>query len=283
MILDRFSLKDKVAIVTGAGTGIGSGISAGLAEAGAHIVCAARTAAPLEATAEKVRALGRRALVVPTDVARSQTIDNLVAKTMREFGWIDILVNNAAIGTPMRSLDVPEGYWEEVIHTCLTGVFLCSRVVARVMREQAGGNIINISSGAGVTGASKQAAYSSAKAGVITLTRSLAWEWASYNIRVNCIAPGAVLHERTKDFFSIVPQWLDFQAIKRWGTPEDIAAACVYLASDASEWVTGQTFNIDGGSHTPAEVDDRVIDAIMATFGSPQPSGDGGMGGAQSK
>jgi 7-alpha-hydroxysteroid dehydrogenase len=91
MILDKFSLKDKVAIVTGAGTGIGSGISAGLAEAGAHIVCAARTAAPLEATAEKVRALGRRALVVPTDVARSQAIDNLVAKTMREFGRIDIL------------------------------------------------------------------------------------------------------------------------------------------------------------------------------------------------
>lgn len=271
MILDRFSLKDKVVIVTGAGTGIGRGISVGLAEAGAHIVCAARTAEPLEDTAEKVRALGRKALVVPTDVARSQAIDNLVNETMREFGRIDILVNNAAIGTPMRSLDVPEAYWEEVIRTCLTGVFLCSRAVARVMAEHKGGNIINISSGAGVTGASRQAAYSSAKAGVITLTKSLAWEWATYNIRVNCIAPGAVLHERTEGFFSIVPQWMDFQAIKRWGTPEDIAAACVYLASDASEWVTGQTFNIDGGNHIPAEVDDGVIDVIMAAFGGPQP------------
>jgi NAD(P)-dependent dehydrogenase (short-subunit alcohol dehydrogenase family) len=267
MILDRFSLKDKVAIVTGAGTGIGHGISIGLAEAGAHIVCAARTAAPLEATAEKVRALSRRALVVPTDVTRSQTIDNLVARTMHEFGRIDILVNNAAAGTPARSLDVTESEWEEVIHVCLTGVFLCSKAVARVMREQKGGNIINISSGAGVEGAAKQAAYSSAKAGVITLTRSLAWEWAPYNIRVNCIAPGMVLHERTEGFFDIVPQWMDFQAIKRFGTPEDIAAACVYLASDASEWVTGQTFNIDGGSHTPAEVDDSIIDAIRAAFG----------------
>ena len=279
MILDKFKLTDKVAIITGAGTGLGRGISLAFAEAGAHVVCAARGVEALEATAKDVRSLGRKSLVVSTDVTKSQQIDNLVSKTMQEFGRIDILVNNSGGAYFIKTLDITEGEWDGFIRLNLSSVLLCSKAVAKVMKEQKSGNIINMSSRANV-GVAKHVAYSSAKAGILSLTRALAWEWAPYNIRVNAIAPGPVLHERTKDFFSMMPEEVNTAAlvIKRFGTPEDVAAAAVYLASDASDWVTAQTLNIDGGQRYGYTYDDEVVD-MMVAYARPFYWGEGGVPG----
>jgi NAD(P)-dependent dehydrogenase (short-subunit alcohol dehydrogenase family) len=266
MILDRFTLTDRVAIVTGAGTGLGRGISVAYAEAGAHVVCAARGVEALEAVAADVRGLGRKALVIPTDVTKTEQIDNLVTKTMDEFGRIDILVNNSGGAYFIKTIDITEGEWEGFIRLNLTAAVMCSKAVARVMMKQKRGNIINMSSQAGVGGGSaKHAAYSSAKAALVTLTRVLAWEWASDNIRVNCIAPGPVAHERTRDFFNMMHEDVNLGplCIKRLGTPEDVAAAAVYLAADASDWVTGQTLNIDGGQRHAYTYDDEIVNAMV--------------------
>ena len=280
MILDKFKLTDKVAIITGAGTGLGRGISLAFAEVGAHVVCAARGAEALKATAKDVRALGRKSLVVPTDVTKIEQIDNLVSKTMQEFGRIDIFVNNAGGAYLIKTLDMSEGEWDGFMRLNLTSVMLCSRAVAKVMMEQKSGNIINMSSQAGRQGIAKYAAYSCGKAAVMTLTQSLAWEWAPYNIRVNAIAPGPVRHERTKDFFSMMPEEVNMGPlmIKRFGAPDDIAAAAVYLASDASDWVTGQTLNIDGGQRYSYTYDDQVVD-MLVTYARPFFWGEGGVPG----
>ena len=283
MILDKFKLTDRVAIVTGAGTGLGRGMSLAFADAGAHVVCAARGAEALDATAKEVRARKRKALVVPTDVTKTDQIDNLVSKTMKEFGRIDILVNNSGGAYFIKTLDLTEGEWEGFIRLNLSSVLLMSKAVARVMVEQKRGNIINISSQASV-GVAKHISYSAAKAGIISLTRALAWEWAPHNIRVNCIAPGPVVHERTKEFFSMMPEEVNTAAlcIKRLGTAEDVAAAAVYLASDASEWVTAQTLNIDGGQRCGYTYDDQVVD-MMVAYARPFYWGEGGPPGSQWK
>ena len=265
MILDKFKLTDRVAIITGAGTGLGRGIALAFAEAGADVICAARHKGPLEAIAAEIRDRGRKALVVPTDVTRSQQIDELVSKTIDEFGRIDILVNNAGGAYFIKTVELTKQEWEGFIRLNLTSVFLCSKAVAKVMMEQERGNIINMSSQAGRQGIAKHAAYSSAKAGIINLTRALAMEWAPYNIRVNCIAPGPVIHERTKDFFEWSGDYnLAPLLIKRFGVPEDVAAAAVYLASDAADWVTGQTLDIDGGQRYGYTYDDNIVDMMVA-------------------
>ena len=251
MRLSKFDLTDRIAIVTGSGRGIGKGIALEMAEAGAHIVAVARTVSEIEATAAEVRAKGRKAIAVPADVRVVEQIDTVVQKTLDEFGRIDILVNNAGGSRPKPALEMSERAWTTIITENLTTVFLCSKAVAKVMVEQKKGSIINISSGAGRGASPNMSAYGASKAGIINLTASLASEWAPYGVRVNCVAPGAVLTPGGID--SLWPNEQERQervsriALGRFGTPEDIAWAVIYFASDASDWVTGQTLDVNGG------------------------------------
>lgn len=247
MILSKFALTDKIVIVTGAGRGIGKGLALGFAEAGANIVVAARTVAEIEAVAAEIRQMGRKALAVPTDVRQSDQINNMVQKTLDEFGRIDVLINNAGGSFVVMAMDMSENAWDSIVRENLKPVFLCSKIVGKVMLDQKKGNIINISSGAGEGASPGLCAYGASKAGVINLTRTLALEWAPH-VRVNCIAPGAI---ETPGLRATSSAQLDGAVanipLGRMGQPEDIATAAIYLASDAAEWVTGITIDVDGG------------------------------------
>lgn len=245
-----FELKDKVAIVTGGGTGIGRGIAVEFAKVGADVVVASRKLENLEKVAGEVRALGRRSLAIVTDVRKPEDVDNMVQKTMDEFGRIDILVNNAGASFNCPLEDMTPGGWDAIVGIDLRGVFLCSRAVGKVMIEQKKGKIINISSTAGVHGSPMMAHYGAAKAGVINFTTSLAGEWAKHNIHVNCIAPGPILTEgyqgvRSAGGLGDLPPGVN--ALNRWGQPEEIAYAAIFLASEASSFVVGETIIVNGG------------------------------------
>jgi NAD(P)-dependent dehydrogenase (short-subunit alcohol dehydrogenase family) len=247
---DSFDLTNKVAIVTGSGRGIGKAIALALAEAGADIVVLARTAGDIEKTASEVRSLGRRALAIPTDVRISDQVLSLVEATLKEFGWIDILVNNAGASFFAPTLQLSEGGWDALLRENLKTPFLVSKAVAPAMVKQGKGSIINISSTEGERSAASCTAYAAAKAGVINLTRSLAVEWAPHHIRVNCISPGYVetpgTTEALQQFPSLTEKVLRIP-LKRAGKYQDIVGAVVYLASDASSYVTGANIVIDGG------------------------------------
>jgi len=247
MVLERFSLAGKVAIITGAGRGIGRGIALAFAQAGADIVCVARTASEIESVAESARALGRRALAIPGSVVDGEQVQAFVDRTVREFGHIDVLVNNAG-GTQYRPLmETSERAFLAVLRLNLVSTFLCTKAVAKVMLEQRSGSIINISSDDAVIPCPGLAAYGAAKAGVNSLTRTLAWELAPY-VRVNVILPGAIWTEGGGPYLEPVKdKILAGTPMKRFGKPEDIALAALYLASSASDWVTGKLFQIDGG------------------------------------
>ena len=249
-----FELKNRVAIVTGGGTGIGKAIALEFAKAGADIVIASRKLENLEKVASDIRALGRRSLAIATDVRKAEDVDNLVQKAVQQFGKIDILVNNAGASFACPAEDMTPGGWDVVINIDLRGVFLCSRAAGKVMIQQKKGKIVNISSIAGVYGSPNMVHYGAAKAGVINFTKSLAAEWAKYNILVNCIAPGPVLTEGYQGVRTAggLPAELPpgRNALNRWGRPEEIAYGAIFLASDASSFMTGQTICIDGGPAT---------------------------------
>jgi len=247
MILDRFSLKCKVAIVTGAGRGIGQGIALGFAEAGADLVCTARTVEQIETTAAKVRESGRRALAVACDVRDADQVDNMVKAAMQEFGHIDILVNNAGGGLFRTVMGASPRSFESDLRTTLVSVFICIKAVAPIMQRQRSGSIVNISSRESQMPSLGMGAYGAAKAGVNSITRTLAWELAPY-VRVNSILPGSVLTPTNFDFLGSVKDLLvEATPVGRTGKPEDIALAAIYLASSASEWVTGRLLEVDGG------------------------------------
>jgi NAD(P)-dependent dehydrogenase (short-subunit alcohol dehydrogenase family) len=247
------SLAGKVAVVTGGRRGIGRAIALALAEAGADVSLGDRVVddGALEGVAEEVRKSGRRALAIQADITQKADVDSLVQKTVAEMGAIDILVNNAATNVRAPLLELNEAGWDRVIDTDLKGYYLCSQAAGKVMVKQKRGNIINIASTAAMDTAPKMGAYCIAKAGVVMLTRILAIELAEHNIKVNAVAPSIV---KTK--FS-QPLWADAKTLKeiesgiplgRLAEPEDIVGAVVFLASDASAYITGHTIVVDGGS-----------------------------------
>ena len=247
MILNRFSLAGEIAIVTGSARGIGRGIALAFAEAGADLVCVDRRVSDMEATAEEIRTLGRRALAIACDVRDRQQVENMVARAMEDFGRINILVNNAGRAPLRQVLEMSAEEWETDIRANLTSMFICSQAVARVMLEHKAGSIVNISSRESQMPSIGMISYGAAKAAVNSLTRTLAWELAPY-VRVNAVLPGPVLTPMNVDWLTQVEgQLVEGIPLKRIGTPEDIALAALYLASSASDWVTGRLFEIDGG------------------------------------
>jgi len=238
----NFSLEGKVALVTGGSRGIGRAIALAFAENGADVVVSSRKLPDLEVVAEEIRNKGRKGMAIASHVAKLEESTNLVEQVKGGFGRIDILVNNAGTNPYMGPLiDAEEWAWDVTMNVNLKGPFMLGQLVARVMREQGGGNIINIASGAGIN-PSMLHIYSVSKAGLIMLTRVMAMEWARHNIRVNAIAPGLI-----KTRFSEA-LWKGTPAEENIAMPEDIAGAALYLASDASRYVNGEVVAISGAT-----------------------------------
>lgn len=252
MILDRFRLDGKVAIVTGAGRGIGAGIALALAEVGADVALGARTLSEVDAVAAQVKKLGRRALALPCDVMERAQLESLVEHTSKELGRIDIVVNNAG-GAPWQPfLRTSERTFEEAYRFNVTSAFLLSRLAVPRMLEHGSGVILNVSSAMGRVTDRGFSAYGAAKAALSHLTRLLATELAP-KIRVNALAVGAVETSALAPFLKAEGMREKMESLTplgRIGQVEDIAAAAVWLTSDAASWVTGKVIEVDGGQET---------------------------------
>ncbi|MEW6614573.1 MAG: 3-oxoacyl-ACP reductase family protein [Thermodesulfobacteriota bacterium] len=250
-MLQEFSLDNKVAIVTGGGKGIGRAIALGLAKAGADVVVCSRNLPDLEGVSGEIKKMGRDSLAIVADVTKKEDIENLVAKTREKFGRIDILVNNAATSYLRPLMELREEGWDKVFNTNLKAVFLLSREAAMVMKEQGGGRVINITTVGAEKAENNMGAYSTSKAALKMLTKSMALEWAPFKINVNAVGPGL-----TKTDFS-KPLWRNPDIAKgisgsiplgRIAEPEDIVGAVVFLASDASSYITAQSIYVNGGA-----------------------------------
>jgi NAD(P)-dependent dehydrogenase (short-subunit alcohol dehydrogenase family) len=251
-VRELFDLSGKTAIVTGGGTGIGRQMAEGLAEAGANLVLCARKAERCEQAAAELEQLGVRALGLGCDVRDPRQIEVVVRRTVDELGGVDVLVNNAGTVWGAAPEDMPLEGWQKVVDVNLTGVFLFAQAAGRVMIERGGGSIVNIASVSGLHGAPAEVVntvvYHATKGGVIAFTRDLAWKWARHDIRVNAIAPGwfpsdmskFVLDRQGDDLARRIP-------LGRFGGPEDLKGAVIFLASPASAYVTGHTLVVDGG------------------------------------
>ena len=247
-ILDRFRLDDRVAVITGASSGLGAVFATALAEAGADVVLGARRTEKLEDTRQAVEALGRRVVAVGTDVAKPEDCRALVDAGMSEFGRVDILVNNAGIGTAYPATKETPEQFREVIDVNLNGCYWMAQAAGAVM--QPGSSIVNVSSILALTTAGlPQAAYSASKAGLIGLTRDLAQQWTPRKgIRVNALAPGFFTSEMTDSYAEgYLEKMMPRVLAGRIGDPEELAAALVFLVSDAGSYVMGTTITVDGG------------------------------------
>lgn len=249
-----FDLTGKVAIVVGGSGGIGRALALGLAECGADVIVASRQLGHLEPVAEDIRALGRQALAVTVDATQEQSVTDMVKRSLEVFPRLDILVNAAglAIRKPAESFPIDE--WQQVMDINTRGTFLCCQAVGRVMIKQHSGKIINVSSVRGRYGLpADYAAYCTSKGAVDTMTRTLACEWAKYNVLVNAVAPTVVETDLTRPALAD-PEYAKRMKSRiplgRWAIPEDIVGPTVFLASKASDFVTGQIIYIDGGVTT---------------------------------
>ena len=239
-------------MVTGGSQGIGRAIALAFAEAGANVAVSSRKLPSLEKVAEEIKTIGRKSLPIASHVAKIEDSKNLVERVKAEFGTIDILVNVAGANpAAVPILDAEEWLWDIIMNVNLKGLFFLSQLVARIMKEQGGGSIINMSSIEGVRPQveSKLGVYSVSKAGVIMLTRVMAQEWGQYNIRVNAIAPGVVKTHFSEIFWKgpHAEELAKRHALGRFAEPEDIVGAALYLASDASSYMTGEVLVLAGG------------------------------------
>jgi NAD(P)-dependent dehydrogenase (short-subunit alcohol dehydrogenase family) len=248
--LGEFDLAGKVAIVTGAGRGLGHHIALSLAKYGADVAVCSRTLSELENVAEKIEKMGRHAMIHPLDIMDIRGIQPMVDKVVNAFGHIDILVNNAGINRPQWAVDVSEENWDLVMNTNLKGLFFCAQAVGRVMIGQKKGKVINISSDAGTVGLPRRAVYCASKGGLNLLTKVLAIEWAEHNINVNAIGPAFIETPLTEPMFkeeNFRDYVLGNTPLGRVGQPKDVSGAVVFLASAASDYMTGHVMLVDGG------------------------------------
>ena len=254
-------LKDKVVIITGAGRGIGKAAALKLAGEGAAVVVASRTPPELEKVAEEIKAGGGRVLAVPTDISVPEQVERMVSRAIDEFGRVDVMVNNAALPGPVKDVvDLDFAEWDFVYGINVRGTMACSKYALRHMIPQRTGSIINVSSTAGWTGIAGRTHYCSSKSAVIGFTRALAAEVGKYNVRVNCIVPGAVMTELMENYFNRLAgqQGVAYEEIKaqhsaqspmdKMVEPDEVADLMIYLASDLSTGIHGQSININAGS-----------------------------------
>lgn len=249
MILDKFNLAGRVAIVTGASRGLGAGMAIGLAEAGADLVVVA-SSARLQETVDKIKALGRRCIGVQADLIENKSIPQIIDATMAEYGRLDILINCAGIIRRAPAIEFSEQDWDDVIQINQKAVFFLCQAAAKEMLKQKKGKIINVASLLSFQGGIIVPSYAASKSAVAGLTKALANEWAPLGINVNAIAPGYMATEMTEALQKSAeraPTILARIPAGRWGTPEDMKGLAVFLASDAAEYVQGQVIAVDGG------------------------------------
>ena len=243
-MLDKLNLEGKTIVVTGGGSGLGKAMSLALAEAGADVVVAARRQNLIDETASEIQNIGRKSLAIATDVTDSKQIENLFSIVRKEFGKIDVLINNAGIvrgQTPKPIWEITDEEWREGMDVNLSSTFYCSSAVAQEMTERGSGKIINVASGLGFRGANNNYMYGAAKGGVVNLTRVLTNSLSRHGVNVSCIVPGFISTDVDRDHRS------PYIPIGRTGYPVEIGPLAVYLASDASNYVSGNFFTLDGG------------------------------------
>ena len=249
--LESFRLEGRVALVTGGSRGLGKSMAKALADAGADVAITSRHLDSVrEAAEELAQTTGRQVLPVQADVTRPADVTAMVDQVIRTLGRIDILVNNAGINIRGPILDLSEADWHQVIETNLTGPWLCARAVGPHMIAQRWGRVINVSSIIGLVGLSERTAYAASKGGLIQLTRALAVEWAPYGITVNALCPGPIMTAINQAFQENPEAYEAFRRkipLGRWGEPEDLDGAIIFLASEASRFMTGSVLVIDGG------------------------------------
>lgn len=248
--LEKFSLRGKIALLTGGSRGLGRAMAEALGEAGAAVALTARTLAAAQAAAEELRELGIVAYGTQLEVSDVADVERAVAEVTAEFGEIDILVNNAGIGVGGKAFETPDSDWHKVMATNVDGVWYCSRAVAKRMAQRGGGTIVNIGSMSAeiVNQPRWQISYLASKAAVHQMTKGLAAEWAPLGIRVNAMAPGYFLTEMSRVDQPEYKEWcVDPAAMKRWGEPEELGPVVIFLASEASSFMTGSIVTVDGG------------------------------------
>jgi len=248
--LKQFSLTGKIAVVTGGSKGLGRAMAVGLADAGATVAVVSRTKSLIEETAQEIIKAGGEAIAVPTDIKNEQDIERMSKAVMDTYGRIDILINNAGIAPMGPAVDIPLQEWNDVMDTNLKSVFLTAKTIGKIMMQQKSGKVINIASVLGKGALHFCLHYGASKAAIIQMTKNLAFEWSRFPIHVNCIAPGFFATEMTQAQHDNEKErkfLLQKIPFKRFGMPEEIVGLAIFLASPASDYITGETIFIDGG------------------------------------